>query len=89
MSEPSLSEIAKVPAGSAFKDRQAAPRSAAPLGGGPYDCGRGTAEYGETGLLRPRKNGRNTVNTFFERRAGTSNRGTLERTVDLIHVVCR
>jgi hypothetical protein len=52
MSEPSLSEIAKVPAGSAFKHFS-------PL---------------EIWLLRPRKTRRNTVNTFFERRAGTDNR---------------
>lgn len=34
--------------------------------------------------MRHRKTRRITVNTFFERRTGTNNRGTLERTVDLI-----
>ena len=39
----------------------------------------------EIWLLRHRKTRRITVSTFFERRTGTNNRGTLERTVDLIH----
>lgn len=85
MSEPSLSEIAKVPAGSAFNDRCAAleeesrrPRDATlpPL--------RNARLHREIWLLRHRRTRRTTSYTFFERRTGTNNRGNLEHTVDLI-----
>ena len=33
----------------------------------------------------PGRSRRSTVSTFFERRTGTNCRGTLERTVELIH----
>lgn len=82
MSEPSLSEIAKVPAGSAFNDRCAALKAA--VRATQRNPPRNVRPHWEIWLLRHRKTRRTTGYTFFERRAGTSNRGNLEHTVDLI-----
>lgn len=82
---PLSSPATSVAAGSAFMT-VVRPHQAESLG--PRDA---PAQFGnarrhwEMWLLRRRKTRRNTVNTFFERRAGSNNRGTLEHTVDLIH----
>lgn len=83
MSEPSLSEIAKVPAGSAGKT---AGRSRSDMSRGAQATVHKGRRHWEIWLLRHQKIRRNTVSTFFERRTGTDNRGTLEHTVDLIRL---
>jgi hypothetical protein len=84
MSEPSLSEIAKVPAGSAFNDRGAALEEESWRRLTQRNPLRNVRPHWEIWLLRHRKTRRTTGYTFFERRAGTNNRGNLEHTVDLI-----
>jgi len=81
MSEPSPSEIAKVPAGF-YVSRHDRPRSGPEVDHwSPSRKPRALVN----GPLRHRKSRRNTVNTFFERRTGTNNKGTLAHTVELVH----
>lgn len=83
MSGPSLSEIAKVPAGSALKDLRGACKQN-PCVRAMRRCRRERPKSTGIALAVPESR-RETSYTFFERRTGTNNQGTLEHAVDLIH----